>query len=91
MKCTQRPLRENKPGSIYMQVNLKWVLLQSRMSAKISQSLIAKHFSNTLLTKLPPLSRIRDYINDIIFIFILWAEVDMIAPQVSYILIDNHI
>lgn len=47
-----------------------------------------KHFTNS---KLPPLSRIRDYINDIIFIFILWAEVAMIAPQVSYILIDNHI
>lgn len=36
-----------------------------------------KHFTDS---KLPPLSRIRDYINDIIFIFILWTEVDMIAP-----------
>lgn len=38
---------------------------------------LLQHFTDS---KLPPLSRIRDYINDIIFIFILWAEVDMIAP-----------
>lgn len=31
-------------------------------------------------SKLPPSSGIRDSINDTIFIFILWAEVDMIAP-----------
>lgn len=36
-----------------------------------------KHFTDS---KLPPLSRRSDYINDIIFIFILWIEVDMIVP-----------
>lgn len=42
-----------------------------------SSKALFKHFTDS---KLPASSRIKDYINDIIFIFILWAEVDRIAP-----------
>lgn len=36
MKCIQSPPEENEQACIYMQVNLKLLLLIIRMSAKIS-------------------------------------------------------